>query len=287
MRKALPLLCLVFACGKQTFLAAAFVNVPPFPNPQSQSTPFPGYTELAAYFGTVDTTDITSLDASKVQPITDATANVSWYDQNDTTKPVNLYTSSTPAAQNKWKQSSGTYTLTSTDEAQLKFEVAVPYTLVLQTKDGDAYGASFVPGPEDDLVQFASAAAHCDAFSYSVPRCLFGHAANQPLTVDRVNTTNVDPAFILVGRVDPNNPTAQPSITYQTLPTDAVSLLKYELSDVPYRVTSWSIPGSAFPSTGIYVVVLLTAKNGKVSGNAFIGSTAVVGTGKPGLVVVE
>jgi hypothetical protein len=288
MKRALPLLLLAIACGKQTFLAAAFVNVPSFPNPEDQAHPFAGYALMTAYFGTIDTTDPTSIDASKVAAITDGAPNVSWYHANDPTQPRYLYPPSTAAAQNKWAQSTnGTYTLNSNDEPLLTFEPGVPYTLVLQSSGGDAYGASFVPGPADDMQEFAATTATCNII-FTVQRCIQSTAVvTAGLTVTRVDQSGSVPAFILVGQVDPNNPTAQPKITYQSIPTDAASLLKYELSSVPYQFKQMQIPSSAFPGAGIYVVVLVTAKAGTVSGNAFLGSTALVGTGNPGIVIVE
>ena len=95
-------------------------------------------------------------------------------------------------------------------------------------------------------------------------------------------------AFALVAQVDPNNPTATPTITYQPPElSDATSLLKYVLSDTPYRVCSLTVPVSAFPSAGYYVVTLLTISQGKVSGNAFLGSTALAASGSAGIYHVQ
>jgi hypothetical protein len=105
-------------------------------------------------------------------------------------------------------------------------------------------------------------------------------------TVAPLNGTRL-PAFVLVARIDPNNPGAEPQITFKTIPSDASSLLKYVLSDIPYRWASFDIAESAFPQSGYYVVSLLTANTGKVSGNAFLGSTALAASGTAGIVIVQ
>ena len=289
------------ACGKQTFLAAAFVQTPSLPNPANPSQPIPQYQIVTAYFGTIDTTDPTSIDQSKVAGVADAGIDISFDHIADggVVQPRDLYTAATAPANNHWTQpSSGTYELTSQDEPLLTFEIGQPYRLVLIDGNGDAYGAQFVPGPADDMQQFQSTS--CSSFGglgiQPVSRCIQTHAHNTDLTIDRCNPgaggctaeTAPDPAFIVVLKVDPNNPTANPNIVYTTVPQDPVSLLKYELSDQPYRFTTAVIPGSqAFQSSGLYAVVLVTAKPGKVSGNAFLGSTAVVGTGAAGLIQVQ
>ena len=45
----------------------------------------------------------------------------------------------------------------------------------------------------------------------------------------------------------------------------------------------FTIPATAFPQQGLYLVSLLVAKQGKVSGNAFLGSTALAATGAAGI----
>ena len=289
------------ACGKQTFLAAAFVQTPSVPNPSDPQRPFPQYQIVTAYFGTIDTTDPTSIDSSKVAGVADAGVDISFDHVGDggVLEPRDLYTASAAPSANRWTQpASGTYELSSSDEPQLTFEIGQPYRLVLIDGNGDAYGAQFVPGPADDMQEFQNTT--CTSFGGQsitpVSRCIQTHARNSDLTLDRCSPgaggcgaeSSPQPAFIVVVKVDPNNPTANPKIVYTTVPQDPVSLLKYELSDQPYRFTQGVIPGSqAFQTAGLYAVVLVTAKPGKVSGNAFLGSTAVVGTGAAGLIQVQ
>lgn len=269
------------ACGKQTFLVAAFVQTPSVPNPQDPSGTIPPFDVLNAFFGTIDTTDPTKISANLLQPIADADAAVSFRHANE--DRVLTVPAGSPA---------GTYSLSSQNDPRLTFEVGVPYTLVLQTAgaDGEAFGARFVPGPPADIKQFQTSTCQVAVplgGSSSVPRCVDGKVAGA-MTIDRTDAPSAgqspEPAFVLVGRIDPQNPSAAPQITYKTLPDTAEKLLKYVLSDSDYRLQSFAIPGSAFPSAGFYVVSLLAVKKGKVSGNAFLGSTALSGSGSAGLV---
>jgi hypothetical protein len=290
------------ACGKQTFLAAAFVQTPALQNPADPSHPFPEYQIVTAYFGTIDTTDPTSIDASKIAGVADAAVDISFHHVgtdagNDPSEDRDLYPPGTPAASNKWQQTdAGIYTLSSNDEPKLTFEVGQPYRMVLIDQNGDAFGAEFVPGPNDDMKEFQSTTCP-SILGQAVSRCIPTYAHGTDLTINRCEglapncaplTSGPQPGFVVVGKVDPNNPSANPTVTYTTVPQDAATLLKYELSDQPYRLSSQVIPGSqAFPSAGLYAVVLVTAKPGKVSGNSFPGSTAVVGSGAAGLIQVQ
>ena len=278
-RLALAALC-SFACGKQTFLAAAFVQTPKVPNPidPTGANPIPQFQVMTAFFGTIDTTDPTQISADKEAPITDAKVSVSFFEGAEP-RVLTVPAAASPA---------GLYELTSKDEPKLTFDTGVAYTLVLMTSDGDAYGARFVPGPPADIQEFVSSTCTVSVppVSFSAQRCMNG-AANAGLTIHRTDTTGtLLPAFVLVGKINPNNPSAEPQVTYKTVPDSADALLKFVLSDVSYRKASFDIPGSAFPGSGYYLVSLLVAKQGKVSGNAFLGSTALVGSGAAGIVRV-
>jgi hypothetical protein len=291
------------ACGKQTFLVAAFVQTPALPNPTDPGSNIPQFQVMTAYFGTIDTTDPTKIDQSKEAPITDATANVSFMHKGtggtDVDEARVLYDPNAAATTNKWTQSNGTYTLNSKDEPRLTFEVGTPYTLVLQTAgtDSEAFGARFVPAPPTDIKQFVDSKCTVDlggGVSYDAPRCKEATAsslASTPLTIDRTDTPPAGqdplPAFVLVGQIDPKNPSAEPQITYKTVPDSADKLLKYVLSDRDYRLNSFLIPTTAFPQAGYYIVSLLVVKQGKVSGNAFLGSTALSGSGAAGILHVQ
>lgn len=287
---ALPALLLLAgaACGKQTFLAAAFVQTPALPNPQNPATTVPQLQVMTAYFGTIDTRNPTHIDASAIAPIAAATPSVAFHHQgNGGSDPAVdrwLYAPGTPS---RWTQSNGTYTLSSNAEPLLTFEIGVPYTLVLTTPgpDGDAYGARFVPAPPTDIREFQNTS--CQTAATVVPRCLAARVAT-PLTLTRTDGPTDNgaflPAFVLVGKIDPNNPSAQPQVTYETVPRDAAGLLRYVLSDAPYRLQSFVVPGSAFAQPGDYIVSLLAVRQGAVSGNLFPGSTALAASGAAGIV---
>lgn len=322
MRHALFALALAAACGKQTFLAAAFVQTPALPNPQDPSKPFPQTTVLTAYFGSIDTTDPTKIDPTKLAAISDALASLTFHHKKDPNVPGDVdedryicAAGSTNCTNptNAWtigsSSTGASYTLNSTNESRLTFE-ATPYTLVLQecgTRDssgqcsswtnGEAFGARLVPGPPADMQEFQAASATCTVTNpipgqppFVTKRCIQASLGNAKMTITRtdgpVNGARL-PAFVLVGRVNPQNPTAEPQVTLKTIPADAPSLLKYVLSDLPYRWPSYDIPESAFPQAGYYLVTLLTANTGKVSNNAFLGSTALAAAGAAGIVIVQ
>jgi hypothetical protein len=67
----------------------------------------------------------------------------------------------------------------------------------------------------------------------------------------------------------------------------AYRLVMYALSDIPYRVGSFTIPGSYLQTPGYYIVALLSLSQGKVSSNAFLGSAALAASGDAGLVQVK
>lgn len=285
------------ACGKQTFLAAAFVQTPALANPTDASPDagFPQYQVLTAYFGTIDTTNPTQIDQSKIAGISDAGVSVSFHHTADPAVKGDVDEDRWLKDAPPWKPSNGTYLLTSKDEPRLTFESGTPYTLILQAPEGDAYGARLVPGAHEDIQEFETSTCTVSlgtGVSTQAPRCK-DLALSQSFTITRdvaggCTVGKSAPAFALVASVDPNNPTAEPQITYKPPQlSNATDLLKYVLSDIPFRVCSITIPASAFPSTGYYVVTLLTVNQGKVSGNAFLGSTALAASGAAGVVHVH
>ena len=297
-RTVLALITLsALACGKQTFLAAAFVQTPALPNPTDPSGTIPPLQVITAYMGTIDIRDPTKIDPSKIAAITDATASVSFHHTG--TGAGDPDENRILGKDSHWTQSSGTYTLSSKDEPKLTFEVKTPYTLVMEVggEDGDAYGARFVPSDPVDIKQFKASTAKCHidlggGIAYDAPRCIDTTSAtlsSNNFTIDTDTPAGQEPlpAFVLVGQIDPKNPAAEPNITYKTVPDSAEKLLKFVLSDRDYRKTSFAIPGTAFPQAGYYLVSLLVIKQGKVSGNAFIGSTALSGTGAAGILHVQ
>jgi len=304
------------ACGKQTFLAAAFVQTPAVPNPVNPGNPFPQYQVMTAFFGSIDTTDPTKIDPSKLAPINDAAASISFHHKStgpgdveedryicaDGHAAAGVTPAKSPGCTNPttgWSVTSSStgaaYVISSVNENRLTFENGTPYTLALITSgDGEAYGARLTPGPADDIAEFASAT--CTVTIPPQPpiktnRCIPTTLGNAHMTITRTDAPvngALLPAFVLVARIDPNNPGAEPQITFKTIPSDAPSLLKYVLSDIPYRWASFDIAENlAFPQTGYYVVSLLTANTGKVSNNAFLGSTALAAAGTAGIVIVQ
>jgi hypothetical protein len=265
------------ACGKQTFLAAAFIETPQVPNPVDPAHPIPAFAVMSAYLGTVDTTNPTRIDANKIAVVPGASAFVAFRHLADKSVAGDadedrLITAGESAGQ------PGLYTVTSQDQAKLTFEQNVPYTLILTTPgaQSEAFGARITPGPPATIQEFPAGAPVVEqavAHSFVVTR------TDNPVSGDRL------PAFIVVGKIDPQNPKSEPQITFKTVPAQPIDMLKFVLSDADYRWASYTIPATAFPDVNaFYVVSVLTVRTGKVSENAFLGSTAIAATGAAGLV---
>jgi hypothetical protein len=227
--------------------------------------------------------------ASKLAPIPDATSTIAFRAGTGSSASDRIL--SVPAATNP----AGSYSLSSKDEPRLTFDVGQPYVLVLLTAgtDGEAFGARFVPAKPTDISEFKTSTCSITVppgGTTTAPRCKDG-TVSQPLTITRTDAApsggSLLPAFVLVGKIDPNNPAAAPAITYQAVPDSAEKLLKYVLSDADYRKPSFVIPATAFAQAGYYLVSLSIVKQGTVSGNAFLGSTALAATGAAGVLRVR
>ena len=263
--------CALFAsgCGKQTFLAVAMLQTPPVPNPVQPSQPIAAQTLLTAYLGTIDTTNPTKIDSSAIAPVTGAKGSVAFHSAAKNTDN-NLAIG---------EQAQGTYELDSLKEPKLSAETDQQYTVVFQGGEGDtAYGAKLLPPPPTQIKEFH-------------PNQILTWTAPQAFTVTRADGPGKDgrllPIFVTVGQVDPQNPSATPAITHTTAPTDGTALLKFALSDLPYRVASVEVPARAFPGKGFYVVTLLVVRYGLVSDNTFLGSTALTASGDAGLIAIQ
>ena len=264
------LLC-ASACGKQTFLGAAFFGTPAIPaNLLPNSPPIPPQSLMLAYLGTIDTSNPTKIASSKIGTVPGAKGDITWH---SVVKNADLDL--------KVKdRGDGSYTLDSSSDPNLIFEPNQSYTLVLVGGDGnEAYGAKLTPPPRAKIKEFD-------------PTPAVSVTAGQAFTLTRSDPPDSDgrplPAFVAVMKVDPNNPSAisLSNLVYSTIPQDGTSLLKFALSDADYRKTAFTIPADKIPK-GYYVAALIVVKYGLVSENTFLGSTAMAGTGDAGLLVVQ
>jgi hypothetical protein len=280
-------------CGKQTLVAGLLIGTPHLPDPTGQTSGFGPYTILTGAVATIDVSDPTKIQDAKIQGVAGATATLLYrscaaLSGADLTSCQATGESGQDRVFSVPDKGNGVYALFSGDvdttkSPPLTFETGVHYTLVLEvptdTTDSEAYGASFTPGPAAHMVEFAD--------KTQVKQIPLGQTI--PVTRDDAKVDNQYlPAFLLVGKVDLNNPTAEPSITYTSLDyNDPKTLVELALSDIPYRVGSFAIPSNAFPSQGYYIVALLSISEGKASANAFLGSTSLAGSGDVGLVQVQ
>lgn len=277
-------------CGKQTLIAGIFFQTPKVsytdPAHPEVQIPLGPYNLLTGFAGSIDTSDPTKLQDAKVVGISGAKAAVVFHSCRDAADKAACLATDTGGLDRVLSlkdQTNGIYTLTNLDEPNLTFEAGVHYTLVLEVpsedgKDAEAFGARFVPAPAPVVTELKDKTATKH------------QALGQGMTLTReealVNGERL-PAFVVVAKVDPNNPQSVPEITWTSLDyKNPKVLVQLALSDQPYRKTSYAVDGSAFASPGTYVVALLTIAEGKASANAFIGSTALAGSGDAGLVQV-
>jgi hypothetical protein len=265
------LLLLASACGKQTFLAAAFFNTPAVPNPVSPSQPIPPQALVLAYLGTIDTSNPTKIDSSKIGTITGAKADITWH---SLVKNADLDL----AVKDR---GDGSYSIDNNSNSNFIAEPGQGYTLVLVGGDGnDAYGAKLTPPAPAQIKQFH-------------PTPSLSVTAGADVKLDRSDSPGSDgrylPAFVAVMKVDTSNPSniSLNNLVYSTIPQDGPSILKFALSDANYRQASYTIPGSVLTKGNYYVAALLVINYGLVSENTFLGSTAMAGTGDAGLLVVN
>ena len=300
----------VTGCGTQTLVAGLLVGLPqvtyqqppPAPGVTLPQQTFGPYTLLTGAVFTIDTSDPTKIQDSKVTGVSGVNASVNYRSCLTLTGAAlgdcQAGTGGFDRVFAVKDQGSGLYALNSSelpkDGPQFNFESGVRYTMVLevpQCPDGkatcapadqtdvEAYGASFKPGP---AAQFKFA---------NNTKLIDGYARGTPMTLTRSDAM-VDgqflPAFVLVAQLDPNDPGKIPAVTYTSLDySDPKKLLLLALSDQPYRKASFDIPGRAFPSAGYFAVALLSVAEGKASANAFVGSTALAASGDAGLVIAQ
>ena len=299
-------------CGTQTLIAGLMVGLPqvsfqpPPPAPGVTVPPqtFGPYTLLTGAVFTIDTSDPTKIQDAKVTGVAGVNASIIYrscasFADTDAAKAACL-SAGTGGLDRMYQvpdKGSGIYALfngdTPASQPQLTYEPGVRYTFVMQVPDPgskkdsngvptdfEAFGAGFKPGPRASIADFKSQKQTLNPMEIS---------KGTSITITRDDARDASgeysPAFILVGQIDENNPASQPTITYTSLNyQDPKELLKLALSDRPYRIGQFVIPGSAFPTTGYFVVAMLSITEGKASANAFIGSTALAGSGDAGLV---
>ena len=287
---ALALTALLADCGTQTLVAGLFVNTPALPNPAQPGSMLGPYSVLLTFVASIDTSNPTDLSSASITGVTGATTQFiyeSCIGAPDAGGCIASGQGGTDRVLSVPDQGSGLYELNSASppagQPPLTFEEGVTYTLIIQVPDGsdfDAYGARFQPGPPPHMVEFAD--------KTQVKQI----SAGTSLTITRDDAPGADgrllPAAVLVSQIDPQNPTGVPSIVWSSIQyNDPKTLALLALSDEPYRVGTFTVDGSAFVASGYYIVTLVSLAEGKASDNAFIGSTALAGSGDSGLVQVQ
>ncbi len=290
---ALALAAALSGCGTQTLVAGLFINTPAVPNPAQPGTKLGPFSALLGFIVSVDTSNPTNLSSASIKGVTGVDASLVFEScvglstqpaSDGGVSPQKACVASGQGGTDRviavGDSGSGLYELNSSDHPELTFEQGVTYTMILQEPGGDAFGARFQPGPAPIMHEFVDKTA------------IKTLTQGASLAVTRDDLPGPDgrllPAAIVVASVDPRQPNAMPKIVWSSIKyTDPKTLALLALSDAPYRVSSFTIDGSAFVAKGYYLVTMVSLAEGKASGNAFIGSTALAGTGDSGIVQVK
>ena len=184
------------------------------------------------------------------------------------------------SGQSSWtftEQGQGNYTLGGPD-AGFSYKGGATYNITIENQ-GTTYTAQLANAPVPERIpEFHPAAGFID------------QPANQTFLFTRPEiaaiTTSTDRnlGFVTVFPLDTSGAKGMP--TYTNVPTGVVPFLKLILFPSEWRTESVTVPASAFPEANKnYVIVLQSAKLGKVtSDNLFAGSAIIGGTADVGVV---
>jgi hypothetical protein len=113
--------------------------------------------------------------------------------------------------------------------------------------------------------------------------------AGSPYVLQRAvpsNDAKLNVAFVAVNLLTSGTPSATP--TYTTVPQTPLALLELLVDDSSFRTPQITIPGTAFPSAGLYLITLTAVQEGnQISSNLFLGSTVLIGAGSAGILQAQ
>jgi hypothetical protein len=100
------------------------------------------------------------------------------------------------------------------------------------------------------------------------------------------NNAKLNVAFVTVNALNSGTPTATP--TWTNVPQTPLALLDLLLNDSSFRTPQVTIPGTAFPGAGEYLITLTAVQGAnQISSNLFLGSTVLIGAGSAGILQAE
>jgi hypothetical protein len=184
-------------------------------------------------------------------------------------------------------QGNGSYATTSLnpDGGPLRYDPGATYTFTIVSQ-GTTFTASG-PAPQPETVpafeqtSFLDGGPALPVFS-TIP-------ANTPYVLQRTvpaNNAKLNVAFVTVNALTAGTPSATP--TWTNVPQTPLALLNLLLNDSSFRTPQVTIPGTAFPGAGEYLITLTAVQEAnQISSNLFLGSTVLIGAGSAGILQAD
>jgi hypothetical protein len=233
-----------------------------------QSPPIPGFpnnptaTFASVFFGNRPTETTVQPD-----PVPGATVAIA--------DDAGLSTVATATAQ------AGFYAATSLDGG-LRYDSSAEYDFTITDDAGVVYTAAGSAAPQEQVAQLQTQFVDDGGF----PAPVFAIASvGSPFTLTRsaqeVNG-QLDVAFTAVFGLTNGAPSANP--TWTNAPEQPSDFLQLIVNDAQWRAATVTIPGSAFPSPGFYLVTLTAVREGSAtSDDLFSGSAVLLGSSVAGV----
>jgi hypothetical protein len=186
-------------------------------------------------------------------------------------------------------QGNGAYTatsLTSDGGTGLRYDPSATYTFTIVSA-GTTYTAGGLATQPETVPAFEQTTPLFDG-GPSLP-IFTTIPAGSSYVLERTappNGAKLNVAFVAVNALTSGTPSATP--TYTTVPQTPLALLELLLNDSSFRAASFTIPGTAFPTAGEYLVTLTAVQEGnQISTNLFLGSTVLIGAGSAGVLQAQ
>ncbi len=174
----------------------------------------------------------------------------------------------------------GGYVATSLD-AGLSYDPNATYTFTI-VSGGATYVATGTAPPPETVPAFQQTLGDAGIPIFAQIPAGTGYT----LTRAAPSGTKLAVAFTAVNQITNGSQSATP--TWTNLPQTPLALLNFMVNDSSYRSATVSIPGSAFPAPGFYVVSLTAVNEGSPqSNNLFLGSPVLIGAASAGILEAQ
>jgi hypothetical protein len=182
-------------------------------------------------------------------------------------------------------QGNGEYLVTSLDGG-LRYDPSATYTFTVVSQ-GTTYRASGSSTQPETVPAFEQSTT---LFDGGIDLPIFTTIpANSQYVVQRTvpaGGAKLNVAFVAVNALTSGTPSATP--TWTNAPQTPLALLDLLVDDSSFRTPTVTIPGTAFPNSGLYLVSLTAVQEGnQISSNLFLGSTVLIGAGSAGILQAQ